>query len=169
MIIVEGIDGTGKTSVVLELKNLGMNTVFYDYDPITQDINSKYRSIDIASAENGASDRSFISEITYGSVVRNHSRLTLDEYKSLLSFYASFGTIIIYLKADIETLLERRQNDPQDIELLQHYYVPLEESYEYAMAIARQYIPVFEFNTAEQSIDEILRTVMEKGVTMKES
>lgn len=93
MIIVEGIDGTGKTSVVLELKKLGMNTVFYDYDPITQDINSKYRNIDIASAKNGASDHSFISEITYGSVVRNHSRLTLDEYKSLVKRIFGIRTI----------------------------------------------------------------------------
>jgi hypothetical protein len=84
---------------------MGLSTVFYDYDPITQDIVSKYRNIDIVSAKNGASDRSFISEITYGSVVRGHSRLTLDDYKGQLNFYASIGTSIIYLQADIETLL----------------------------------------------------------------
>lgn len=168
MIIVEGIDGTGKTVLVSKLKELGFNTVFYDYDPITQDLISKYRNINLVSAKSGVSDRSFISELTYGTILRGYSRLTLANYKSLLSFYASIGTNIVYLKADLETLLERRKDNPYDFEVLYRYFTPLNKIYDKMMNMAQEYISVIEFNTAKMSQEEILQAMLKYNIIMRE-
>jgi len=162
MLIVEGIDGTGKTSIVSRLKDFGMNTVFYDYDPLAYDLIKKYKNINIV--KNGVSDRSFISELTYGNVVRGHSRLTEDDYKILLDFYASLGTDVIYLKANLRTLLERRQDDQADLELLYKFFEPLAESYDKAIQIAKQYLPVHEYDTADTTVDKILDSLKKRKV-----
>jgi len=164
LVIVEGIDGTGKTTIVSKLEHSGMNTLFYNYDPLTQDLVSKYKNINIECAKNSVSDRSFISEIVYGTVVRGHSRLAFDDYKRLLEFYANIGTNAIYLKADLKTLLTRRQDDPKDLELLNKFFEPLNEAYDKAMEIAQKYISVLEFDTVKTSVSDIILIMVRKGI-----
>jgi thymidylate kinase len=160
MLIVEGIDGVGKTTIVSLLKEFGMNSMYYDYDPLTQDLIAKYKNINIEIAQNGVSDRSFISELVYGPVIRGQSRLSLDDYNDLLIFYASLGTNIVYLKADLLTLINRKNEDPKDHELLNRYFISLNEAYDKAMRIARIHIPVLEFDTVTTSVNDIFQKII---------
>ena len=159
MIIVEGLDGTGKTSVVSELKKMGLNDVTYNYDKATQSFATKYFNIDLYTAKNGVSDRSFTSEMAKGILVRGLCRLTDDEYEKLLKYYGSFGTKIIYLKADKNVLLDRRKFDPDDFKMISELYDAVNARYDEVMALARKYLSVYTFDTSKTTITDIMKQI----------
>ena len=72
MIILEGIDGTGKTAIANFLENKGMKKFHYDYDPSNCDLESKYLKPILNYNDNYIMDRSFISELVYGPVIRKN-------------------------------------------------------------------------------------------------
>ncbi len=156
MIIVEGIDGTGKTTLVTQLKELGLNNVSYDYDKNTQSFATKYFNINLSTTKKGVSDRSFISEVAKGNIVRGLCRLSDDDYEKLLHYYSTFNTKVIYLKADKKTLLERRKDDPEDLEMLQKHFEAINIRYDEVIEIAKKYLDVYEFNTTKTSTDKII-------------
>lgn len=164
MIIVEGLDGTGKTSLVAEFKKLGFNDVSYDYDKSTQSFATKYKNIILETAVNGVSDRSFISEVAKGNIVRGVSRLSDEEYEDLLSYYSSFGTLVIYLRADKKTLLKRRENNPNDLEMLTKHFEAVDKRYDEVLSVARRYLPVYEIDTAQTTISQVLDQLVAFGV-----
>lgn len=53
-------------------------------------------------------DKSFISEMVYGPIIRNKCKLSLEDYTKLLIAYKNVGTKIIYLTAPKDVLLKRR-------------------------------------------------------------
>ncbi len=163
MIIVEGIDGTGKTTLVGELKKLGMTIPNYNYDKNTQSFATKYFNIILKTGNEYCSDRSFISEVAKGEIVRGLCRLPYDDYERLLAYYASFGTKVVYLKADKETLLQRRKDDPEDLEMLENHFEAIDKRYDEVMLTAKKYLPVYEFDTAVNNPDQILEQLKNLG------
>lgn len=159
MVIVEGIDGTGKTSIVTELKNRGLKNVSYNYDKKTQSFATKYFNIDLDTVKEGVSDRSFISEVAKGNLVRGICRLSDDEYEKLLEYYGSFGTIIIYLKANKDVLLERRKDDFDDFKMISELYDAIDSRYDEVINIAKKYIKVYTFNTSKTTVNEIMAQI----------
>lgn len=111
MIIIEGLDGVGKTTLVNYFATQGMKKHHFDYDVNNMDLFSKYMRVLQEEDLNLVLDRSFISEMVYGPVLRGKSKLELEQYKKLLEAYKQVGTSIIYLTAPQEILLERRQGD----------------------------------------------------------
>ena len=164
MIIVEGIDGVGKTTLVKLLKEkYGFKDVSYKYTS-ADGFAKKYFHIYLDTVDNGISDRSFISEVAKGDIVRGLCRLSNKDYEKLLDYYSSFGTIIIYLKADKSTLLERRKDDLADFEMISNLYDDIDAKYDEVMQIARQYIPVYEFDTTSTTVEEIIQYLHEAKV-----
>ena len=164
MIIVEGLDGTGKTTLVTQLKALGFNNVTYNYDKNTQSFATKYFNIDLSTVEKGVSDRSFISEVAKGLIVRGICRLSDTDYEKLLQYYSTFNTKIIYLKAPNLTLLERRKDDPEDLLMLQEHFESVDVRYDEVITIAKKYLSVYEFNTSKISTDEIILTLQKQHI-----
>ena len=157
MIIVEGIDGTGKTTLVEHLKkHHNFNDVSYKYKS-SEGFAKKYFSINLNTVKNGISDRSFISEVAKGDIVRGICRLSDEDYNSLLNYYSSFGTIVIYLKADKDILLQRRKNDLEDFKMITNRY-------DEVMEIARKYLPVYEFSTNSTTVDDIINELQNLNV-----
>lgn len=167
MIIVEGIDGTGKTTLVTALKNLGLNNVNYNYNKETQSFATKYFNIDLSTVKNGVSDRSFISEVAKGDIVRGICRLSNEDYEKLLKYYSTFNTKVVYLKADKRTLIKRRIDDPKDLEMLREYYYDIDARYDEVINIARKYLDVYEFNTAKVSTIEIVNALINRKILVK--
>lgn len=159
MIIVEGLDGTGKTSIVNELKKRGFKNVTYNYDKNTQSFATKYFNINLDTVKNGVSDRSFISEVAKGALVRGICRLSDDEYEKLLDYYSTFGTKIIYLKADKNILLKRRKDDLEDLQMITKLYEVVNKKYDEVMEIAKKYLPVYEFDTSKTTVSEIIKKI----------
>lgn len=155
MFVIEGIDGVGKTTLVNYLVNQGMKKHHFNYDMKNMDLITKYMKVLERNPENLVLDRSFISEMVYGLVLRRKSKIDLDGYRKLLIAYRQVGTAIIYLTASKETLLQRRQEDIADYNTIQQYYESLNEQYETIMQYSSDYIDVYHYDTGRINETEI--------------
>lgn len=142
MIIIEGIDGTGKTTLKDKLLSRGFRSLHFDYDVSSQSIFDKYDRIIQSCDDEIVLDRSFISEVAYGNAVRSGSRITPNQLDELAYKCAKKGTIIVYLHAPKEILSSRRIDDAKDANLLEKYYKRLCEQYESIMRHLAIYLPV---------------------------
>ena len=165
MIIVEGIDGVGKTTLVNFIVEYGLEKHHFDYDAKNMDLYNKYMSILNSTNFNKVLDRSFISEMVYGPVLRGKSKLQLEQYKELLLEYKKSGTTIVYLTAPKEVLLQRRQNDLEDYETIQKFYEELNFYYESIMNYSSDYINVIKIDTSLNNSQEVQDKV--KGLILK--
>ena len=91
MLIIEGIDGVGKTTLVEYLQNCGMKKFHFDYDSKNMDLFSKYMKVLSVNDKELVLDRSFISEMVYGPVIRKICKLSFDDYTNLLIAYKNKG------------------------------------------------------------------------------
>ncbi len=156
MIIVEGIDGAGKTTLVNTLVQKGFSKHHFDYDVKNMDLVSKYLKVLKNNHQNLVIDRSFISEMVYGPVLRGKSKLTLEDYKKLLFAYKKVNTKIIYLKASKEVLLLRKGNEIDDYNMIKQYYKALNTQYNNIMNYSKDIIKVMTFDTELKNPNEIL-------------
>lgn len=156
MIIIEGLDGVGKTTLVDFFVEQGMKKHHFEYDENNMDLFTKYMNIlKNNNTKKLVLDRSFISEMVYGPVLRNSCKLTLEQYKELLLLYKRFGTLIIYLTSPKEVLLKRRVNDIKDYEMIDRYYEKLNNRYNEIMNYSSKIITVGKYDSYELSKEEI--------------
>lgn len=159
MIIVEGLDGVGKTTLVNYFVSNGMRQHHFDYDAKNTDLMTKYMLILKEDTTSLVLDRSFISEMVYGPVLRGKSKLDLKEYKALLMAYKQVGTAIIYLTAPKDTLLLRRKNDEKDYNTIRQYYDLLNKQYDMIMRYSKGYINLYRYDTSLETELQIQQRV----------
>ncbi|MBQ9267297.1 MAG: AAA family ATPase [Clostridia bacterium] len=157
MIILEGIDGSGKTTLALELKKHGFKMHHFGYDDSSKSIEQKYLDVLKQNTDRMVMDRCFISELVYGPVLRGNCRLDKTQTINLLEQYKKVGTSIIYLKADKDDILSRRTEDKKDSEMLSKFYEELNDKYDTAMWIASKFLDVEEINTSNLSKKETIK------------
>lgn len=155
MIIIEGIDGVGKTTLVYYLETLGFKKYHFDYDIKKLDLLSKYMKILLLEDDYIVLDRSFISEMVYGPVIRGISKLSIEAYTNLLISYKNADAIIIYLTAPKEVLLQRRNNDKKDYEIIKYYYDELNKKYNEIMEYSSKFIDITTINTYVENIEQV--------------
>lgn len=165
MIIIEGLDGVGKTTLIDYFVNVGMKKYHFDYDAQNLDLFTKYVRVLNEKTDILVLDRSFISEMVYGSVLRNNCKLTIQQYTELLKLYNETGTTIIYLTAPKEILLERRANDLKDYEMIDKYYEALNIRYDEIMDYSRNFINVLMYDSSVMTKEEIQNNT--KGLIVK--
>ena len=159
MIIVEGIDGVGKTTLVDYIVEQGLEKHHFDYDEKNMDLYKKYMRVLNSSNLSKVLDRSFISEMVYGPVIRGKSKLELEQFKRLLLEYKKSRTSIIYLTAPKEILLKRREKDLTDFEMIQKFYDKLNLQYDKVMSYSMDFIDVLKLDTSLNSSEEVQRKV----------
>lgn len=159
MIIVEGIDGVGKSTLVDYIVEQGLEKHHFDYDEKNMDLYKKYMRVLNSSNLNKVLDRSFISEMVYGPVIRGKSKLELEQFKRLLLEYKKSRTSIIYLTAPKEILLKRREKDLTDFEMIQKFYDKLNLQYDKVMSYSMDFIDVLKLDTSLNSSEEVQRKV----------
>lgn len=155
MLIIEGIDGVGKTTLVEYLQCYGMKKYHFDYDSKNMDLLSKYMKVLSEDDTELVLDRSFISEMVYGPVIRNKCKLSLDDYMRLLVAYKNAGAKIIYLTAPKDVLLKRRNEEKSDYEVITNHYEELNTKYDKIMEYSSKFIDVITINTHEANIEQV--------------
>lgn len=111
-IIVEGVDGVGKTTLCDKIRSLGYHYLHNSYDPDCMDVRHKYL-FDVFNTDDKkiVFDRSFISEYCYGNVYREKSRISFDECIELMDHYKQKNTLLIYVESNRSDALKRRADD----------------------------------------------------------
>ena len=158
MIIIEGIDGVGKSTVSSYLKEEG-----YDIHHLLYHEKNEPGFINLFKKDQGnlVLDRGFITELVYGPVLRDRSRIDQDALKRLMDLYATKDTRIIYLKALKEDLLKRRFHNKEDYEMLLKYYEVLNQKYDEYMSMMEETFSVLTINTSYTNIPETREKVKE--------
>lgn len=155
MLIIEGIDGVGKTTLVEYLQSFGMKKYHFDYDAKNMDLLSKYMKVLSSDNTELVLDRSFISEMVYGPVIRNKCKLSIEDYTKLLIAYKNTGAKIIYLTAPKEVLLKRRNDEQSDYGVITNHYEELNKKYDEIMKYSSKFIDVIAINTHEANIEQV--------------
>ena len=94
LIVLDGCDGTGKTTLAAALANRhGHSIVHATLTPAGSDLFAKYQAM-LARPGPVVLDRSFVSELVYGPIDRGYSRLTLGQTARLAAATARRGGIL---------------------------------------------------------------------------
>ena len=158
MIIIEGLDDTGKTTLANDLLN--KNYILINNNLTSESHYDKYVNIIKTSDINSVSDRSFISEIVYGKILSGTTKLSEEEFINLVKLYSEYETKIIYLYASKKILLERRKDDFKDSKVIFHLYQELMDEFERRLDYISAYIDVFSINTDKKNFKQALAKII---------
>jgi hypothetical protein len=97
VIVLEGCDGTGKTTLAAALASQHGHAVIHSgRTPDGTDLTGRYQAL-LATPGKIVLDRSFISELVYGPLDHGRSRLTLPDAASLARRVAARGGTLVHL------------------------------------------------------------------------
>lgn len=103
-ILIDGCDGTGKTSVCEKLAN----SLGYNITRLTHDGDRSFRTyMEIMIPDKMVHDRTFISEIIYPKYFNRNSRLNLKNICSLHDLIELYDTKVFILTASHKVICER--------------------------------------------------------------
>jgi thymidylate kinase len=107
VIVLEGCDGTGKTTLanILATRH-GYAVVHSGRTPDDVDLVARYRSI-LAIPGKITLDRSFVSELVYGPLQYGRSRITASDAAELALLVATRGGVLVHLTGSPETIVAR--------------------------------------------------------------
>jgi thymidylate kinase len=107
VVVLEGCDGTGKTTIASALaERHGYAVLHSDRPPGQLDLAAQYRSI-LALPGKIALDRSFISELVYGPFKYGQSRLSAPDAAELAFRVADRGGVLVHLTGSPDVIAAR--------------------------------------------------------------
>jgi hypothetical protein len=107
VIVLDGCDGTGKTTIAEAMRAQHDYTVIHSSrTPDGTDIVGRYRDI-LARPGRIVLDRSFISELVYGPLFHGRSRLSHPDAVSLAAATASRGGVLVHLTGTPAAIITR--------------------------------------------------------------
>lgn len=129
VIILEGSDGSGKTTVAKNLESLynshGFNVEMWHYGPHSPDKTSvqEYLEplIDWCEEQRDFAhkvliiDRFHLGELVYGPVLRGFSQMTDDQYEYIEHYLDKIGAIRLYVRPARSVVLERFRQRGDDL------------------------------------------------------
>lgn len=156
-IILEGVDKVGKTTLAKLLeKKMGYNIVHSSYEPCRKQIVQHYKGLFDEFSVPTVFDRSFISEITYGNAIRNHSRISPLEFQQLLKFISEKNCIVLYLKEKKDIVEGRIEPDEIGNNEIPGALDKLIAEYDNCMNEVREFLPVYELTPSNTPINQML-------------
>jgi hypothetical protein len=107
VIVLEGCDGTGKTTLAVTLASQhGYAVIHSGRTPDGTDLAERYQAL-LATPGKIVLDRSFISELVYGPLDHGRSRLTLPGATDLARRVAARGGVLVHLTGHPEAITAR--------------------------------------------------------------
>jgi len=163
LIIVEGVDGSGKTTLVQDIAHMMPdNTVIEHRGPIKQhpliEYIGKLDRYD-PNADNFISDRWHIGEMVYGPLYRNESKVTPALARYIDMVLQSRGCLKILMSTPYETVMERLRIRGEDF--LQEQHVRLVHQF-YEETCTEDWLRVPGKYHAQKTVEKIIRLACER-------
>lgn len=139
LIIIEGPDGAGKTTLAREFEKLGFNYVHNGAPRPDEDLFETYtQQILKVGLQDTVFDRLHLGEIVYGTVVRRKSLLTIEQIRLLNRLIYSRGACTFFCLPKFDTILTnwgaRQEREyvkaPTQLEQIYNLYKTLLPEYE---------------------------------------
>lgn len=126
-IIIEGVDGVGKTTLAKKIKGLGYKHYHFEHNKNTNDLYSFYKLFFLENKNTRlVLDRSYISEYVYGNALRGASRISKEQIIKLTEMAGNPKIIII---TDEKEQILSREISESDRSLLSEKYELLTTGY----------------------------------------
>ncbi|MBS1596097.1 MAG: hypothetical protein JST90_17425 [Bacteroidetes bacterium] len=126
-VIIEGVDGVGKSTLGKRLKEMGFTYKHFEYNREATDLYAIYKDFLLANNNKKiAFDRSFISEYVYGHALRGSSRISKEQLLELISLGGDTKVIIM---TDTKENILSREIEPQDIKMITENYEVLNDGF----------------------------------------
>lgn len=154
MVLIEGMNSSGKSTLINYFKKLGYSTIKPFYPKINQ---LKYYLHSGVYYQNYFLERYYISELVYPIIKKD--RVKMKEYEQFLieaSLY-SYNPIILYLRPSIQTI-------KKNIKYRKNSYISKDEIETlleaYDLIVGRSRFPVFTYDYQKDNIDDVMEKLM---------
>ena len=153
MIILEGIDGAGKTTICEYINSFNGNEIHHLR--FEEKYAKTFLDLIFNLKDDTILDRSYITELVYGPIVRNFSKISDSEAEIILEKLAKLNVKLIYLKASKDDLLKRKCEIQEDYDLIFNYYESLTESYDKIINVVSSKIETHTIDTSKNDIESV--------------
>ena len=116
-VVVEGPDGSGKTTLIKKIRNEFHWPVVHVVQPAAPDIPQMVKLVDCAPV---VFDRFHLSEIAYGNVLRDGSKLDWHDLWALEGLLVARGFVLITCLTDVNAMLVNNRNEEQLFEAVRN-------------------------------------------------
>lgn len=147
IIIIEGVDGSGKTMLAEQLQEQTGYKLIHRSKPESEEEKQQMLKmyIDLITAgEDVIFDRCWYSEIVYGQIMRDESHISMQQMYDLEVLVAKVGGIIIHCTGKIDTLWQRACLRGEDYITEYSTFVALMDYYEAVFKMHHK-IPVVKY------------------------
>ncbi|MCX4595696.1 hypothetical protein OG819_40340 [Streptomyces sp. NBC_01549] len=149
-VVLEGGDGVGKSTLAdLLVTQHDFTAAHSPRTPDHQDLTSRYRDL-LAQPGRLVLDRSFVSELVYGPLYRDRSRLTWDQALELAGLVTTRDGVFLHLTAPaaiVHSRLKARDGQAPDLEAI----AELSRAYQRVFRLLDSHATVFTYKTAPEA------------------
>jgi thymidylate kinase len=151
--IVEGIDGTGKTTLANRLAESFAMTIKHRSNPKNEEERqAMYQSYkdDINAHHNVIWDRAFYSEMVYGPIKRDQSYISIEQMHEYEEMLYRVGALIIYCTCDPHLAYAVAMKRGEQYIKSESEFMLLHQAYEDLMRPTLHKIPVLKYNIVDE-------------------
>ena len=111
LIVVEGVDGAGKSTFIDAIQDDNPSTEVRHCGPLKQapliEYEAKLRDYDPREQNLFVCDRWHVGELVYGPLLRGSSKMTAAQFEHIELFLDSRGALKVHVSASLDTIMER--------------------------------------------------------------
>lgn len=156
IVIVEGPDGAGKTTLIEQLKQGSRNAVYHHFGAPASDEEAFDYYKTYAAAINSCTpdvlnifDRSWYSDMVYGPVMRGRLEMSREHADMLAAMVvANGGGMVIYCTAPLKVLWSRCRTRGEEYVTKYEQLKDIAERYADVMRNCVRYLPVVRYDTS---------------------
>ncbi|WP_329155684.1 hypothetical protein OIU91_40880 (plasmid) [Streptomyces sp. NBC_01456] len=148
-VVLEGGDGVGKSTLAGLLVPHGFTSVHSPRTPDHEDLTRRYRDL-LVRPGRLVLDRSFISELVYGPLYRDQSRLTWDQALVLADLVTARDGVFLHVTAPATTVRHRLKTRDGQAPALDEI-TTLAAAYQQVFRALADHATVLTYNTAPET------------------
>lgn len=160
LIVIEGVDGSGKSTLVEELQNLQSADVRHcgqlkqsaliEYEASLRDYKPTDDSLTLC-------DRWHIGELIYGPLLRGESKLSPSQFEHVELYLSARGALKLWVQTPISEIM--RRIDSRGEELIPHHAIPyIWDWYHRFLSKQHGWLPVSGMNAHKSTLTDVLET-----------
>jgi thymidylate kinase len=155
LIIIEGIDGSGKTTLAQYLSTMMNYPIIHRSNPKSEEERQNMYADYLAGIESGANaiwDRAFYSEMVYGPIKRDQSFISMEQMLRYEAKLSRVGAIVVHCTCDPHVAYANAVRRGETYITSKEEFMKIHEGYEILMRHNKHLIPVLSYNVMDNGL-----------------